>query len=42
MEQAVEEYRKARTLFEGFGNSLSTRIINDDIDMLNAKIIARH
>ena len=42
MEQAVEAYRKARTLFEGFGDSLCTRIINEDIDTLNAKIIARY
>ena len=41
MEQAVEEYRKARSLFEGFGNSLSTSIIDEDINLLNAKIIAR-
>jgi hypothetical protein len=41
MEQAVEEYRKARSLFEGFGNSLSTSIIDKDINLLSAKIIAR-
>ena len=41
MEQAVEEYRKARSLFEGFGNTLSTSIIDEDIDLLSAKIIAR-
>jgi tetratricopeptide (TPR) repeat protein len=40
-EQAVEEYRKARSLFEGFGNSLSTSIIDEDINLLNTKIIAR-
>jgi tetratricopeptide (TPR) repeat protein len=41
MEQAVDEFRKARTLFEGFGNSLSTSHIDDDIDTLSAKMIAR-
>lgn len=41
MEQAVDEFRKARSLFEGFGNALSTSIIDGDIDSLSAKMIAR-
>jgi tetratricopeptide (TPR) repeat protein len=41
VEQAVEEYGKARTLFEGFGNSLSIGMIDEDINMLNAKVLAR-
>ena len=41
IEQAVEEYRMARALFEGFGNSLSTSMIDEDINLLNAKVIAR-
>jgi tetratricopeptide (TPR) repeat protein len=41
MERAVEEYRKARALFEGFGNELSTGVIDRDINMLSAKLIAR-
>ena len=40
IEQAVQEYRKARSLFEGFGNSLSTSMIDEDISLLNAKVIA--
>ncbi len=41
MEQAVEEYHRARELFQGFGNSLSTSIIDEDISLLRAKIVAR-
>ena len=31
-EQAVDEYRKVRSLFEGFGNTPSTSTIDEDID----------
>jgi hypothetical protein len=33
-EKALEEYRRSRSLFEGFGNSLITRILDQDIDHL--------
>ena len=39
-EQAVDEYRKVRSLFEGFGNSPSATTVDNDINTLSTKMLA--